>query len=91
MIGLGGLDGLAGNTGMIAKIVDILTKFPIAKTLLESLTQPKSSNELSSQLNIGTTDLNDVLGKLTSVEAIEQTGDQFRITDVASQALQRLK
>jgi predicted transcriptional regulator len=88
---VGGLGGLAQNAGLITKIIELLTTTPMAKTLLETLTQPKTSNELCSQLNLGTTDLNNLLGKLTSVKAIEQTGDQFNITDIASQALNQMK
>ena len=87
---IAGFGGLATNAGVISKILELLTKFPLAKTLLESLQTPKSTNELSSQLNLGKSDINDLLGKLMSVKAIEQTGDQYKITEVASQALKRV-
>ena len=81
---------MAKNAGMISKILELLTKFPIAKTLLGSLQEPKSTNELGSQLNLGSSDINDLIGKLMSVKAIEQTGEKYKITDVASQALKRV-
>ena len=85
-----GLGGLSNNAGMISKILELLTKFPMAKTLLESLQKPKSPNELGSQLNLGNSEIKDLIEKLMSVNAIEQTGEQYKITDVASQALKRV-
>ena len=60
----------------------------MAKSLLQSLLEkPKSINEISSQLNLGNTDVNNLMGQLKSINAVEQTGEQFKITDIATQAL----
>ena len=86
-----GLGGLDKNVGMISKIIELLTKNPMAKTLLQSLLEkPKSATELSSQLNLGNTDINSLMGQLKSINAVEQTGEQFKITDIAAQALKKV-
>ena len=60
----------------------------MTKNLLQSLLEkPKSTNELSSQLSLGNTDVNVLMGQLKSVNAVEKTGEQFKITDIAAQAL----
>ncbi len=86
-----GLGGIDKNVGSLSKIIEFLTQNPIVKNLLQSLLEkPKSSNELSNQLNIGGTEVTNVLGQLKFVNAVEQTGGTFKITDLAAQALKSL-
>jgi predicted transcriptional regulator len=86
-----GLGGLDKNAGLLSKIIEFLTKNPMAKNLLQSLLEkPKSANELSTQLNLGDADVSNLIGQLKSVNAVEQTGDQFKITDLAAQVLKSL-
>ena len=83
-----GLGGVDKNVGILSKIIELLTQNPMAKSLLQSLLEkPKSINEISSQLNLGNTDVNNLMGQLKTINAVEQIGEQFKITDIATQAL----
>ena len=82
-----GLGDLAKNGSLISKIIDFVTKNPDALKLLGSLKGPTSIKEIGSQTNMGSSELTGLLGKLTSINAVEKVGENYKITDIGSKAL----